>query len=733
MINWSRNTIFGGLSCMREILYHNYIYSLVGVVSMIVIMLLITANVLRKVSRQAEQLQLNEQYYKSLFEHNPDIIITFDLDGNFLNANKAVSEFGYTVEELIHKSFVPLLVPEDVEPVMNNFRQAVSGGVTTYECAIFDKEGNQKDIQATNIPIYEKDKIIGVYAIIKDITEHKKALKNLIEAEVKYRSLVENSLVGVYIFQTPKLIYGNPRICEMTGYSEEELLALDLANLIYPEDLPLVIENLTKLITNQEFTITCQYRIIRKDKSEITLEIYGSSIEYHGKTAVIGTVIDVTERLKTEKMIKHMAYHDQLTGIPNRYFLMEKLNDLVESSRENGANFALLFLDLDRFKVVNDTFGHEIGDKLLIEIANKLKDLLGENDIISRYGGDEFTILLSHSNVQRARDIAQSILTYLSEPFYHCHNEIFVTPSIGISIFPEHGKTFDTLVKNADLAMYFAKSLGKNNYQIFTDDLNEKSQHEIELEGHLRKALERNEFQLYYQPQMNLETNQMIGAEALIRWNHPEKGLIAPADFIPIAEETGLIIPIGEWAVRTACQQNKKWQEDGIPPITVAVNISARQFFQSDLPDVVRKVLQETALDPKYLEIEITESMTMDVETAISTLIELKKIGVIISIDDFGTGYSSLNYLKRFPIDKLKIDQSFIRDCTNDVNDQTIIKTVILMAHLLKLQVVAEGVETKEQAAFLLQQNCVDAQGYYFSKPVPVNEFEKYFIESNQN
>jgi diguanylate cyclase (GGDEF)-like protein/PAS domain S-box-containing protein len=713
---------------MWEHSIYNSIYIFVGLTSIMVIILLITSKFVRKVSRQTEKLELSEQYYKSLFEQNPDIIITFDLEGNFLSANKAVSVFGYTVDELIHKSFVPLIIPEDVESTMNNFRKAISGIVSTYECSIFDKQGYTKNILATNIPIYVNNNIVGVYGIIKDITEYKEAEKNLIEAEAKYRSLVENSLVGVYIFQNEKLVYVNPRICEMTGYSEEEFLALNLSDVIVTEDLPIVTENLMKLMNNEKSTSTYQYRIIRKDKSVIILEIYGSSIDYHGEKAVIGTVIDITERIKTEKMIKHMAYHDQLTSLPNRYLLMEKLNEFIRNSREHHENFALLFLDLDRFKAVNDTFGHEMGDKFLIEIAEKLKELVDESDIISRYGGDEFTILLSNSNVDRAREVAQRILAKLSDPFYKCHNEILVTPSIGISIFPDHGDSFDTLVKNADLAMYLAKSLGKNNYQIYTDDLHEKSQHQFEMEINLRKALERNEFVLFYQPQMNLETNEMIGAEALIRWNQPESGMIAPADFIPIAEETSLIIPIGEWALRTACKQNKKWQDAGIPPITVAVNISAKQFFQSTLPEVVRKVLNETGLEPKYLEIEITESMTLDVESAISTLNELKKIGVKISIDDFGTGYSSLNYLKRFPVDKLKIDQSFMSECTHDLNDQTIIKTIILMAQLLKLQVIAEGVETNEHVSFLLRHGCVEAQGYYFSKPVSAEEFEKMTI-----
>lgn len=559
----------------------------------------------RRFSKRSRELQLNEQFYKSLLDQNPDSILTFDLHGKFLSANQAVSTlFGYQVEDLLNKPFTTLILPDDLDKAIEHFKKAAQGTTTTYELSVYDYEGNPRVISGTSIPIVVNRKIIGVYAIIKDITEHKKA----------------------------------------------------------------------------------------------------------------------------QKMIKHMAYHDQLTDLPNRYMLREKLNEVVTDSKINNENFALLFIDLDRFKAVNDSLGHEIGDKLLMEIADRLKSCTIENDIISRYGGDEFTVLLPDTNVEKARDAAKSILTALSEPFHLNHQEIVVTPSIGISIFPEHGENFDTLVKNADLAMYFAKSLGKNNFQFFTCDLLKKSQYEIDMEAKLRKALERNEFQLFYQPQMNLQTNRMIGVEALIRWVHPEKGMVSPCEFIPLAEETGLIIPIGEWALRTACKQNKIWQDAGLPRVTVSVNISAKQFFQSNLAEVVENALNESGLEPKYLELEITESMTMDVERSISTLLDLKKIGVNVSIDDFGTGYSSLNYLKRFPIDKLKIDQTFIWDCTTDQHDQTIVKTIISMAHNLKLKVIAEGVETKEHVSFLLQQMCTEAQGYYFSKPLSVADLENHFF-----
>jgi diguanylate cyclase (GGDEF)-like protein/PAS domain S-box-containing protein len=699
---------------------------LIFLLCIVVIFCIITS---KRFSKQKKQLQLNEQYYKSLFEQNPDVVITFDINGMFISANKAVSSiFGYSLDDLINKSFIPLIVPNDLEKALLHFNTTINGEPSNYECSVFDNSGKQRKINVTNIPIYLNKKITGVYSIIKDITEHISAQHNLVEAEAKYRSLVENSQVGVYILQDGKIVYVNPRLCEMTGYTYDEVIGFNLTNLILPEDLPIVHENVQKLFNNEMISMTDQFRIVCRDKRIVSLEVFGSKIEYEGKDAIIGTIIDITDRKNTEQMIKHMAYHDQLTDLPNRYLLKEKVDELIRESSEYDNVFAVLFLDLDRFKIVNDTMGHEIGDKLLIEVSSRLRDCLDEKDIISRYGGDEFTILLPQSTVDRAREVAKGILTTLSNPLQLNYHEVFVTPSIGISMFPEHGFTYDMLIKHADLAMYFAKSLGKNNYQFYTNDLIDQSQHELDLEIKLRKALERNEFILYYQPQINLQTNQIIGAEALIRWVHPEKGLISPAEFIPVAEETGLIIQLGEWALRTACYQNKKWQDKGLRPITIAVNISAKQFFQSNLAEIVEKILFETGLEARYLELEITESMTMDVERAITTLVDLKKIGVKVSMDDFGTGYSSLNYLKRFPIDKLKVDQSFIRDSTTDPNDETIVKTIIAMAHNLKLQVIAEGVETKEHVYFLLEQKCTEAQGYFFSKPVSTKEFEKLYI-----
>jgi predicted signal transduction protein with EAL and GGDEF domain len=366
--------------------------------------------------------------------------------------------------------------------------------------------------------------------------------------------------------------------------------------------------------------------------------------------------------------------------------------------------------------------GHEIGDQLLIKIADKMNSCVQDDEMIFRHGGDEFTILVPDTSINKAKAISEKVVDELSVPILIDQYELIISPSIGIVVYPHHGNSPKELIKNADLAMYFAKSTGANNYKIFTKELLVHSQNKVELEMDLRKALERGEFVLHYQPQFHLKTQKMIGVEALIRWNHPKKGMISPLEFIPFAEESGLIIPIGEWAIREACLQNKTWQQSGYPSITVSVNLSPRQF-QSNIVETIQSVLLDTELEAKYLELEITESIMMEVNKAISTLKELKKLGVKVSIDDFGTGYSSLYYLKKFPIDKLKIDQSFIRDIAHS-NDETLIKTIIIMAHTLNLQVIAEGVETKKHVDLLTSLNCNEAQGFYFSKPVPATELE---------
>ena len=425
---------------------------------------------------------------------------------------------------------------------------------------------------------------------------------------------------------------------------------------------------------------------------------------------------------RVEDTIKHQASHDLLTGLPNRLLFNDRLSLELVHLHQGGKMLAVVFLDLDYFKNINDTLGHATGDQLLQKVAQRLQACLREGDLVARWGGDEFTILLPLvQSAENAVHIVERILHVISAPFDFNGQEFYVKASIGIAFAPYDGRDAETLLKNADAAMYKAKQKGRNNYQVYTPAIGNKALERMVLENNLYKALQREEFLLYYQPQLEIATGEIVGMEALIRWQSVEKGLIRPDHFIPVAEETGLIFQIGEWVLRTACQQNKLWQQAGLPPIRIAVNLSARQFQQKDLVKTIAKVLNETGLDPEYLEIEITETIAIqDVDFTISVLHTLRSMGIHISMDDFGIGYSSLWSLKRFPLDKLKIDRSFIHDFICDHKDAAIITAIIDLGHALNLKLIAEGVETTEQLKFLRSMNCDGIQGYLFSPPVSV-------------
>jgi diguanylate cyclase (GGDEF)-like protein/PAS domain S-box-containing protein len=561
----------------------------------------------RRINFYSFELEKTGQEYQSLFEQNPDIVVKMDLNGFILYSNRTTDEVtGYVEGDRQNQHFDKFIVPEYLETTLLHFQKAVEGNSTNYESAIIHKNNHETiRVNITNIPIVINEEIVGVYGIIKDITQQR----------------------------------------------------------------------------------------------------------------------------KTEEMVKHLAYHDYLTNLPNRYMLEDRLSNQLNTAESQNGKFAILFIDLDRFKVVNDTLGHSIGDLLLKEVATRLRLSVLDKDIVFRQGGDEFIILLDNANRKVANLVANRIITELSLPFKVNNYDIFTSPSIGISLFPNDGEAVETIIKHADFAMYQAKKAGRNTYKFFSCFEDAQSLNPLMLEMELHKAIERNELSLHYQPKVELKTGRIIGTEALIRWNHPKWGIVSPGKFIPIAEESGLIISIGEWALKEACTQNKKWQEQGYLVVSVSVNLSARQFTQSNLVHSVKKVLSETGLEPKYLELEITESMTADIDRTIQTFHQLKQLGVKISIDDFGTGFSSLNYLKRFPVDTLKIDQSFVRELHNNPHDETIVKTIISMAHSLSLNVVAEGIETQEQLIFLQQHLCNEGQGYFFSKPLPAQEFEKIISE----
>jgi diguanylate cyclase (GGDEF)-like protein len=443
-----------------------------------------------------------------------------------------------------------------------------------------------------------------------------------------------------------------------------------------------------------------------------------------GIANIEGTLIDITERKVAEERVQSLAYYDALTGLPNRILLRDRLSKALSNARRQNHKVALLFLDLDRFKMVNDSLGHAVGDLLLQEIAARLKSVAREEDTIARLGGDEFLIVLTNiKDIPAAAVAVERFMDAMTAEFVLQGHSFSISCSLGISIFPEHGADSETLIKNADAAMYSAKEGGRNNFQFFTADMNAEAVKRLTLENGLRSALERQELFLMYQPQMDIVTGTITGLEALLRWQHPELGLVPPDQFIGIAENTGMILPIGEWVLRTACSQARKWQDEGLGPVQVAVNVSAVQFRQEGFCQLVRKVLHETGLAAHYLELELTESLLLaNADVTFSVLQELKAMGLTLAIDDFGTGYSSFSYLRQFRVSKLKIDRSFIRDVAVNPDDAAITTAIISMAKNLNLKVIAEGVENEAQLSFLRAHQCDEIQGYYFCKPLRLDE-----------
>ncbi|AEV68018.1 EAL domain-containing protein [Acetivibrio clariflavus] len=436
---------------------------------------------------------------------------------------------------------------------------------------------------------------------------------------------------------------------------------------------------------------------------------------------------DVTELKKNEKKIYDMKYFDRITGLPNKMLFFDKLKTALAAAESSDTKLAVIVIDLDNFKTINDTLGHDFGDKVLLQVAEKIKGLLRESDTVARLGGDEFVILQPGiKDITDVTKVAERILENFRNPWFLEGREYYITASLGISLYPTDGQDEKVLVRNADIAMSKVKETGKNNYELFMESMKRKIIDKLDLESDLRHAIEKEEFVLFYQPQIALATGEIIGVEALIRWEREGVGLVQPMEFIPAAEESSLIIPLGEWVLKTACKQNVKWIKSGIKPVLMAVNLSSKQFQQRNLVEMIERILDETGMDPTLLELEITESTAMqDIDFTIKVLKKLKEKGIRISLDDFGTGYSSLNYLKMLPIDSLKIDKSFVHDLTNSPSEETIAKSVISLAHKLNLLVVAEGVETKAQLELLKNHMCDKVQGYLLSKPVPPNEAEK--------
>jgi diguanylate cyclase (GGDEF)-like protein/PAS domain S-box-containing protein len=564
-------------------------------------------------------------------------------------------------------------------------------------------------------------------ATFDNITERKRLEQSLRKAEEKYRAIFEGAVVGIFQ-STPegRYINVNPAMAHMLGYdSPEELVAsiTDISQQVYVDHEHR--EELTRLLRDGGMVKNFECEVYRKDGSKMWFSANVRAVSEDGVlVGYEGTNEDINARKVAEERVQYLAYYDALTGLPNRTLLQDRLTKLLADAHRQKYKIALLFLDLDRFKDINDSLGHSVGDLLLKEVAERLKRWGREQDTVARLGGDEFLIALTHiTDTSDAAVAAERLMDAMTAEFVIQGHSLHVSCSIGVSIFPEHSADCETLIKNADAAMYRAKDSGRNNFRFFTEDMNAQAVERLSLENSLRSALAKQQLFLMYQPEMDIATGRITGLEALLRWQHPELGLVPPDKFIRIAENSGLILPIGEWVLRTACSQARKWQDEGLPVVSVAVNVSAVQFRQENFCELIRKVLHESGLAPQYLELELTESLLLaDEAVTFSVLQELRAMGLTLAIDDFGTGYSSFNYLRLFRVSKLKIDRTFIRDVTVNPDDAAITAGIIGMAKSLKLKVIAEGVENEAQMSFLRAHKCDEIQGYYFSKPLAVDK-----------
>src|SRR5579872_5192368 len=634
--------------------------------------------------------------------------------------------------------YAELVLPEDRLWVREAIQCAIEDGRSfDLEYRIVHADGTTRWVWERGAGITdEAGKTTAIEGIVQDITQRKHAEHALREAERRYHGLFENAIEGIYRTTLDgRHLDANPALAHIYGYDSP----LDLITSLHDIGSQLYVEKQRReeflsLMRARGSVTGFESQVYRKNRDIIWISENARAL--HGEDGSLigfeGTVEDITERRLYQVRIEHQANYDTLTGLANRALLQDRLQQALLTAANSDRRIAVAFVDVDRFKFINDSLGHHLGDELLKTVAARLRSCVRDCDTVARLGGDEFVLLINgHSGPDSVRQLMAHMLSVLSQPWLIEQKEFLVSCSIGVALHPEDGEEALTLLKHADSAMYRAKDSGRNNFQFFTRELNALTTERLELEMHLRRALERNQFVLRYQPRVNLATGQIVGAEALLRWRIPQRGTIAPRRFISLAEETGLIVPIGKWVLQTACAQNKAWQDAGLPPIVVSVNVSPRQFRQESLVQTVAEALQNSGLDPHFLELELTESMVMhDAPQLVAMLDELKSLGVQIAVDDFGTGYSSLSYLKRFPVDRLKVDRSFVEHMSTEPDDATIVRAIIALGHNLGLKVVAEGVESAQQHRALRAYQCDEAQGFLFSRAVSARDLPRLLTRS---
>ena len=638
-------------------------------------------------------------------------------------------------------NFLAKVNPDDRQALIDG-QSTIAPGPNAYvptQSRLMLAGGREKIVeQIVQVRVDEHGKPAAVVGTVHDITERRALENKLRESEAKYASTVELAAMGIaHIDLSGQFIWCNGRLREMLGYDNDELLELTIWDISHPEDSHMADRDRPRLHAGEIETLTLEKRCLRKDSTSIWVRITTATRRAADDRLMYDVAVleDITTRKSAEARVKYLATHDELTGLPNRTLFAELLEHAIETAQRHERRCAVLFIDLDRFKIVNDSLGHEAGDLLLQEVASRLRQCIRKSAVVGRLGGDEFVVLLEElPSTEVAAEVAGRVLVSMHTPFRIMGHECRVTVSIGIATYPDDADDAPTLMKHADLAMYLAKDEGKNNFQVYSNDMSPMSVEHLELETRLAHALDRGEFSLQYQPRVDIATGQIRGAEALLRWSNPDLGSVPPARFIPLAEDTGMIVAIGKWVIRNACEQNVAWQALGLPEVVMSVNLSPRQFKDPALLSDIVTILEETGMRPDLLELEITETMIMNhIDIAAEKAAALKSLGVKLAIDDFGTGYSSLSQLKRFPIDTLKIDRAFVRDIPHSVDDTAITRAVVSLGKALGVRVIAEGVETAAQYEFLRDNGCDEIQGFYFSKPCHPDGFVDLLRDPGKN
>ncbi|MFH1080753.1 MAG: EAL domain-containing protein [Pseudomonadota bacterium] len=680
-----------------------------------------------------ERMRQSEERYRSIIEQLVDSYHETDLSGRLTFVNDAeCRNLGYSREELIGMDIRQFIDKKNFKKLSPIIAEVTNTGIPiqAHDLEITRKDGT-KAFNETSISLIRDSEgnPIGLRGIARDVTERKAMEEKIRESEERYRTILEE--MEEWYFETDQagsILFCNDIFAKGLGHSREELIGGNLRNFGRPENTDIIYKSFHQIQKTGEPIRNIFHEFSRPDGSGtafVEFSIFPRQDRKGKVSGFRGVGHDITERKRAEDRIQYLATHDVLTNLPNRLMFSQLLNHAIQAAHRYKRQLAVFFIDLDRFKIINDTLGHDAGDQLLQKIAARLRQSLRMVDIIARLGGDEFVILIEEVNdLEQVATVARNILSNAMKPMTIMGEECRVTASIGISSYPNDGVDEQSLMKNADIAMYFAKEEGKNNYQFYSKDIKHQSIERLTIETNLRQALQRNELSLHYQAKLDFKTGAITGVEALLRWQNPSLGSVTPMQLIPVAEETGLIVPIGRWVLKTACAQNVAWQHQGLPPVCMAVNLSLRQLTDGGLLEDIRTALEDSGMDSNLLELEITESMVMhNPKRMIKVLSKIKDMGVRLAIDDFGTGYSSLSQLKHFPVDTLKVDRSFIRNIPDNSGEKAITEAIIAMGKTLRLTVVAEGVETQEQMDFLKERSCDEMQGFYFSKPVLPEQF----------